>query len=183
MKELEYSTITKRLSFTNSSEIEDYIDNTVNYSGITTTFVKDCGTEITISQTVAETADTDSVFYVDTVNRNLQLKCTAFGLTAFVDGVFFVKIRLKKTDSSYIEISNCIFLDLTYKCKVAENLDKLLVEEQNNAINRKMEMIYAIHFGLTAGSNCGCNCADLCIAFTRLKELLGENILTLPDCE
>lgn len=100
-----------------------------------------------------------------------------FGATTFRDGIYKFDLKyVQADDAGFINESNCAFIDITTKCKVASTLNKLLEEgEETTAI------IHLLHYSLVNGSNCGCNCADLCKVYIELASLLSDITETI-DC-
>lgn len=85
-----------------------------------------------------------------------------FGLESFVDGIYSFTITYRTAEGDIIIESSCIFFDCETKCKVSTALEDLLKCEKT-ATN-----IFLLHYSLTEGSNCGCNCEELCTIFTKL---------------
>lgn len=168
-----------------SSEITNFIADIVSYSGIEITASKNC----TDTPIVKEYNTTDilldtSNFYI--VGGVLYIRPQLFGTILFEDGVYKIEIRFKKP-AGHIIITNCIFVDISFKCKVATLLKALLEESGNTnrtkGIEKTSTAIHLLHYSLTNGSNCGCNCFELCAVFNELCILLsGIDLQITNDC-
>lgn len=106
-----------------------------------------------------------------------------FGLTSITDGIYKVTLKFVKDNGAYIAETNCAFIDVTIKCKVAALLQNILQESKINGSEKVSTIAHILHYALFNGSNCGCNCAELCKVYAELVGLL-ENIdpLITNDC-
>lgn len=95
---------------------------------------------------------------------------------AFISGVYSFSIKWTKEDSSgWVEESNCAFVDIDndIKCKVASVLQNILKESQKLDPEQCSGIIHLLHYALVNGSNCGCNCTELCTVYKELVDLLN----------
>jgi hypothetical protein len=137
-----------------------------------------CGTVITKEYTIPEILDTYNADFV----LSLLLDCLAvwapmFGLTTFVDGVYSIQIRISPVGGGYTQIANCTFVDITYKCRLATLLEDVIKSEDPGTT------AHILHYALVNGSNCGCNCDELCDIFAALSETLSSyNVIPRNEC-
>lgn len=92
-----------------------------------------------------------------------------FTLQEFVDGVYSFELVFTTTAGSTIIESNCFFYDCETKCKLSKKLDELL------ECNKSATNLFLLHYTLTEGNNCGCNCDEMCQIFLTLCEKLGDD--------
>jgi hypothetical protein len=92
-----------------------------------------------------------------------------FNMTEFVDGIYSFSFTFVNKSNNIITESNCFFFDCQTKCKVSTQLEELL------ECNKRATNIFLLHYTLTEGSNCGCNCDELCAIFNKLCSELGTN--------
>jgi hypothetical protein len=160
-----------------SDEIDALITS-IDYSSIIIKGTKTCGTELSQEYTTDElnTPTDDFKFTLDTENSRIIVKPIFFGLTSYTDGVYYLNVRLvKPDDAGYVEFSNCLFVDITYKCSVASLLKNIISENKNLQDNEKIStIIHILHYALVNGSNCGCNCTEMCTVFNELTSLLSN---------
>lgn len=171
-----------------AQEITDFIANIDDYTGVTVTATLTCN-----NTSIAQTYDTTDVlintkkFYIvegaDGVPDTLFITPSLFGGTAFVDGIYKFDIKFN-TPSGYVLISNCIFVDVTFKCKVASLMQNIIKENETRGNTEKIStIIHLLHYSLVNGSNCGCNCEEMCTVFNGLKQLLLDiDPQILNDC-
>lgn len=91
---------------------------------------------------------------------------------AFPDGVYNIKVTLWRPSGTRVAQQNCLFFDCNTACKVSAALEGATPEEQTELL--------MLHYGLTKGSNCACDCASLCKLYQRLFILLNNT--QLSDC-
>lgn len=95
-----------------------------------------------------------------------------FNEITFTDGIYKIDINLQRT-TSHITDSNCLFIDITFSCKVAAFLIDLI--RKNEGIEEKPStMVHLLHYGLVNGSNCSCYCDELCMLFDELNGILTD---------
>ena len=92
-----------------------------------------------------------------------------FSLDNFIDGVYSFTLTFNTENNTIITESNCFFFDCETKCKVSTKLEELL------NCNKTATNIFLLHYTLTEGGNCGCNCEELCTIFNKLCSELGTN--------
>jgi len=90
-----------------------------------------------------------------------------FSLDNFIDGVYSFTLTFNTENNTIITESNCFFFDCETKCKVSTKLEELL------NCNKTATNIFLLHYTLTEGGNCGCNCEELCTIFNKLCSELG----------
>ena len=110
------------------------------------------------------TVITDKV-YID-ANNNFVINPSLFG-GEILDGVYTIEISLYEPNGSLFGDTGCIFVDCETKCKVYELIKTLTNDEEKTQILMK-------HYSLTVGSNCSCDCEDLCNIYKSLLSDLGD---------
>lgn len=166
-----------------ADELTSFIDNLNEYEKIIVT-IDDCNTSIVVEKIadvdeIQDDSDTSKFYFSNDV---LYIKPIFLGLTDFIDSLLKITIRLQK-ENGYVQIQNCYFVDVTYKCKVAALLQNIIKENKDNSIEKISTIIHLLHYGLTNASNCGCNCEELCTVFTELTNLLKDiDPEILSDC-
>lgn len=154
-------------------EIVAFVTNIQTYSSITLTSNRCGANNISIIYNTTEILNINSKYFI--VENILYVRPSFFNLAIFVDDVYKLTLRFTLGTSGYTLIENCIFIDITYKCKVAAYLKNILEENTNLADEEKVStIIHILHYSLINGSNCGCNCTQLCEVFTELKKLLDN---------
>jgi hypothetical protein len=115
----------------------------------------------------------EGVFFT---NDAIVISPEFFNLTEFVDGVYSFTVTFTK-DNQLISQSSCFFFDCNTKCLVSERLEEL------KNCNKSATNLFLLHYTLTEGSNCGCNCDKLCEIFKKLcSELGGSNSCSNCGC-
>ena len=88
----------------------------------------------------------------------------------------------KAAGTGFIEETMCAFIDVKTRCKVAGLMEEMLSD--NN--KREVESLWLLHYALVTSSNCGCNCDDLCKAYSDLlsihTELVNNPNTSNTDC-
>ena len=161
-----------------SAEISSFITNIVDYTGLELIAnITCCNTSINsgVINTTNIVDDTQSI-YVSSVDSCLYIKPTFLGLSDLVDAIYNLEIKL--IEDGYTQISNCAFLDITYKCKVGGLLKWLIEENDDNSTEKVSTIAHILHYSLFNVSNCGCNCGELCNIFKELTDILN---ITLQD--
>lgn len=102
----------------------------------------------------------------------ILLQPDIIGADAFPDGVYKIKVTLWRPSGSRVAQQNCLFFDCNTACKVSADLDTATPEEQTELL--------MLHYGLTKGSNCACDCETLCKMYQRLHTLLTNT--EISDC-
>jgi len=154
-------------------EIVAFITDIADYSTISMTGTRCSSTAITISYDTTEILNINSKFFI--VDEVLYVRPSFFSLSVFTDSVYKFSIKFSLTDAGYTLIENCAFVDITFKCKVAAYLKDIIEENADLSDNEKVStIIHLMHYSLVNGSNCGCNCSQMCEVFTELKKLLDN---------
>jgi len=166
-----YDSFNKVLIIT-APEIADFVTNSgAIYTGITITTNITCGNPIVQTYAVGNTSSPTNKFYI--VGNNLYINPSLYGFTDYIDGIYKLDIKFNKT-TGYILISNCKFIDVTLKCKVASLLQNIIGENKIADNEKVSTIIHLLHYSLVNGSNCGCNCAEMCAVYTELLTLLNS---------
>lgn len=97
-----------------------------------------------------------------------------FGLTEFTDGIYKFEVKIYEIGQGTTLESNCIFIDITFKCKVAALLKNIITENKTKSGEKLSTTAHILHYALFNGSNCGCNCEEMCQVFTYLNDLLSN---------
>ena len=147
------------------------------YTSVEAAVTLNCGAELVEEYDTVQILDTvNSKFYLlPTELDSLYFKPEMFGLTTFIDGIYYIRLNLWKPAGGYTQMANCAFVDVTFKCKVAQLLEGVISSGLNT-------MAHMLHYSLTNGSNCGCNCDELCVNFALLGEILTESPQIRNDC-
>lgn len=89
----------------------------------------------------------------------------------FQDGVFTITLNYINSEGNIITETNCFFLDCNTGCTVSTKIKELQeASNEKNATN-----IFLLHYTLIEGSNCGCNCDELCEIFRKLCTNLNSS--------
>ena len=100
----------------------------------------------------------------------LYLTPEFYGGLVFNDGVYSVTLTFITADGKVITETTCFFFDCKTGCEVSTKIKEL--EEASNPKNATN--IFLLHYTLTEGSNCGCNCEELCEIFRKLCNNLNS---------
>ena len=114
---------------------------------------------------------TDSNVYLQ--DNSIYIKPEFFNLKTLIDGVYKFDLTYYKAQSNVSEF-NCSFIDITTKCKVASVLNNIKRENETKGVEKCSTIIHLLHYSLTNGSNCGCNCEELCKVYEELYKLIGS---------
>lgn len=154
-----------------SDNISDLILNTADYTKIKITVTRNC---CTTDQKVieAETPFTSDGTWA-LAPQGIFILPTLFGdstTTQFIDGVYKFEVKLFKADNTYTYEENCIFIDVTMRCKVASLLKDLLEKSEDGECATNAHIL---HYALVNGSGCGCNCDEMCKVFKELYSIVS----------
>ena len=167
---------TKLLLIT-APEIDDLIENTSDYESVKLTANVNCNDDLEQEYDIDDIADVDNKFYISSSAGGILVTASMFSISEVADGIYFIQVKLAK-DQEFIIIQNCAFMDVDYKCKVAA-YGKTILTGDSTSTN-----VHILHYALTNGSNCGCNCDGLCLIFNELKKILDNSDLVVNnDCE
>lgn len=106
----------------------------------------------------------------------ILVKPSFFNLSSFTDGIYSFEVKVSEAGGHVTE-SNCAFVDIETKCRVASVLQNIKKETEGSQFEKSSSMIHLLHYALVNGSNCGCNCAELCAVYRELFVMLGDFIL------
>lgn len=161
-------------------ELVDFDTNMANYTGITITTNIGCTTDNDSTIDTSSIIDTTKNVYIE--NNILYIKSQYFdSQSAFMDGIYNISLKFNTT-TGYVKIHTCYFVDVTIKCKVGSLLQNIIKENESNT-EPVSTIAHTLHYSLVNGSNCGCNCTEMCDVFNALLDLL-ENVDTklVNDC-
>lgn len=96
-----------------------------------------------------------------------------------IDGVYHFNVKIFTDLDNYHYEEDCAFMDITFKCKVAAYIDAL---NDKNEDGEFATNIHILHYALVNGSNCGCNCVDMCSVFKNLYDLLKPITPQMQGC-
>lgn len=144
----------------------------VEITGIINCCEDNCG-ESNTTLTI-ETPQSEDEDKADLNGDQIDIYPEFFGLTEFIDGIYKFTVKLFKENGDVIIESNCFFVDITTKCKVASLLDCLLKDIEKNTPEKISVNAHILHYALVNGSNCGCNCDEMCEIYRELVLLLAN---------
>jgi hypothetical protein len=98
---------------------------------------------------------------------------------SIIDGVYYFNVKIFTDENNYHFEEDCAFIDITFKCKVAQYLDTLNDITEDGKISTN---VHILHYALTNGSNCGCNCVAMCDVFKQLYDILKPITPQLQAC-
>jgi hypothetical protein len=111
---------------------------------------------------------------VDPVSGKQAVYIFADALGGLPDGVYSVNIQTSSVEEGGSETDACAFLDCETKGMVCSNIDQLLNCDTD---------LFLMHYGLTIGDDCNCNCEALCELYDKLKEKLNaDNVNNCKSC-
>lgn len=148
-----------------------YLANVLLHTGVTIEATKNCEAPIKQTLNTVDVMDNTKNFYISM--GVLYVKPAFFGLPTYTDGVYSFKLRFEKS-TGFTFISSCIFVDVTYKCKVAALLQNILEENECETREKTSTIAHLLHYALFNGSQCGCNCPELCEIFKALTDILNN---------
>ena len=93
---------------------------------------------------------------------------SVFNPTQLADGIYTVTVAFYLTDGTYIQYTNCIFVDCTVACKLATYMAANIGTEMSTTLAM-------IHYALQESEGCECVCEDKC----KLFEYLWNNLSTV----
>lgn len=165
-----------------SDEISSFFSYINDYVSIGIEATTNCGTlKYKVGLDTTAILDITNKFYIDNTGK-LVVRPALFGLTTFKDGIYSIKVTIAK-DNQWIISENCTFVDVTYSCKVGAYLKDLLEENRGYAKVEKIATnIHMLHYALVNGSNCGCNCVELCQVYNELTKFLTNNTPQNSNC-
>lgn len=144
------------------------IDSTINC----------CPTVYTQTQALPLVANPYFVFSSD----GIEVKPAFFNVispNSIIDGVYTFNVKIFTDLNNYHYEESCAFMDITFKCKVAQYLDTLNDITESGVVSTN---VHILHYALVNGSNCGCNCIAMCDVFKQLYDLLKPITPQLQSC-
>lgn len=157
-------------------ELSSFITNINSYLSVDVTTNLNCSVNsITQNYNIVDILDsTNSKFYINTSLNTLFLKLAMLEGATIVDGIYKVTVKFNPIAGGYTKIVNCIFIDVTFKCRVASLIDGII--SNNKSSNEDTStMAHLLHYALFNSNNCGCNCEEMCTVFNQLKSILDAS--------
>tara|TARA_Y100000590_G_scaffold396343_1_gene476995 strand:- start:752 stop:1294 length:543 start_codon:yes stop_codon:yes gene_type:complete len=137
----------------------------------------DCtGYPVTIAFSANKPVASAGIYTIDDKVIKLEPGILGTGTTVFPDGVY--KVVLTQIESGGAPItteSNCFFMDCSTTCEVAKYIKNLLKTPADVEA-------HLLHFGLVNGSNCNCNCDEMCSLYSKLYNILNNTETCLCNC-
>lgn len=164
-----------------SGEIKVLIAIPSDYSKIEVTASQDCGTSITKTLNNPFVATTDlALLGIDSIKITPHF----FGLTTIPSGIFKVSVKIFVISPlQTILIANCAFVDIDVACKVAALLHNIIGEYEDKTAEKPSIIAHVLHYSLVNGSNCGCNCDEMCKNYSGLVDILTNiDPKLIADC-
>lgn len=165
-----------------ATEIALLIADPTGYTKMEVTATKNCGTAYTQTFSAPFTATANLLLLSP---DSIRLNPTFFGLTELDNGVYKVTVKIFEiSPAQTILISNCALVDIDVTCQVAAMLHNLIGEYEDKTLTEKPSIIaHVLHYALVNGSNCGCNCAEMCQVYDALIDILTNiDPKLLADC-
>lgn len=167
-------------------EIAALITTPSDYTKIEVTANINCCISPVFTQTLSYPfTDTENLLLLSTDSLRLNPAFFGMGLTSISSNIYSISVKLFKTDENIL-IANCAFIDplSDISCKVAALLHNIISEYEDKTLTEKPSLLaHILHYSLINGSNCGCNCDELCKNYIALLELLSNvNPELLADC-
>ena len=165
-----------------STEITNLMANKVDYSSVRLDVTLNCGEVLSKELTIAEMEAGNDYFVFSEGFQAIAVWPNMFGLGAgppdtYIDGVYSITVKIYPIAGGFTQEANCTFVDVDYKCRLALLLEDVIKNQDPGTT------AHLLHYALVNGSNCGCNCEELCEIFAALTELLGTyNIPITNDC-
>jgi hypothetical protein len=111
----------------------------------------------------------------------LYIKPGMFSSNVFRDGIYSLTVKSIKASGGFVEENNCAFIDITTKCRVAATLNRIK-EEADLKEEQVSTLIHILHYALVNGSNCICNCVELCKVYAELQDLIKNIDPQITNC-
>lgn len=163
----------------NSPSIQTMFNNQDEYLQVKVEGTINCCPQLYSHTALMPLVDSD---YLAFSSAGIEVKPKFFDVITpnkIIDGVYHFNVKIFSTEDQYHYEEDCAFMDITFKCKVAAYIDQLnsIFEEGQIATN-----VHILHYALTNGSNCGCNCQALCDTFKQLYDLLKPTSPQIQGC-
>jgi len=144
------------------------------YTDIKITIYRNCcdcdgyDVDITRDPPAAFPNNETDVYLFNGTSMELNPKIVDASATTWTDGVYKIIVTLTNIDGTVVvSESNCFFLDCATSCQVAKHIKSLLKTDTDTDA-------HLLHFGLINGSNCNCNCDEMCYLYRKLYEILNN---------
>lgn len=163
----------------NSETIQALITTPGNYLKVKVESTINCCPQ---TYTTTQTMPLSVNDYISFSSEGIEVKPALFNVVSpnkIIDGVYHFNVKVFTDENNYHFEENCAFIDVTFKCRVAEYLNKL------NDINEDGQIatnVHILHYALVNGSNCGCNCIAMCDIFKQLYDLIKVITPQLQSC-
>lgn len=162
-----------------SPEISAMVANMSNYNRVKVAAKVNCCPQTYVQELALPLVDTTMIAIV---GSTIEVKPIFFAFTStdgVIDGVYTFEVKLFLNNNTFIYQENCSFIDINYRCLVANSLKDLLSKSEDGMCATN---IHVLHYALINGSNCGCNCDEMCKVFNQLKKLIGPITLQTTGC-
>jgi len=174
--------ISKHIDCTKLIVDQTLIDSTLEtaYTSVTITIYKNCCdcTGYSVPITITDLYPVNGISgYYGIVGKQITLlpALLGTGITLFPDGVYKIIITAIAADGTVTTESNCFFLDCSTSCAVAKYIKGLLKTPADVEA-------HLLHFGLTNGGNCNCNCDEMCYLYKKLYDIINDTDICLCNC-
>lgn len=164
-----------------ATEIAALITTPSNFSKMEVTASINCGTPIVKTLLAPFTATAD-LLLIST--DGIRLNPSFFGLTELSNGIYKVSVKLFEVSPlQTILIANCALVDIDLSCQVATLLHNIIGEYEDKLSEQPSIIAHVLHYSLVNGSNCGCNCDEMCNNYSYLVNILTNiDPQLLADC-
>lgn len=166
-------------------EITAIANGASSYTKIEVTASINCGTAYTQNITnVPLVPETTILITAD--DGSIRINPIFFGgITQLVNGVYKISIKIFQSApvTETILIANCTLVDMDLNCKVSALLHNIIGEYEDKLAEKPSSLAHLLHYSLVNGSNCGCNCDEMCKNYDALIDILTNiDPQLLADC-
>jgi hypothetical protein len=157
-----------------SNVVVTFDENTLRIADVPTPYIID-HVEYGVENTpvFGTYGDTESIAFL--VDDSLFITPAILKRKCLVDGIYNIQLKYNDASNGFVIESNCAFVDIKTKCKVASTLQNLISEREGDNNEVVSMLVHTLHYALVNGSNCGCNCDEMCEVYAELYKLLNEN--------